>query len=229
MKKLINFMLLIALMMCHYSCIDCKDSYEPEIPKEEVETPVVEKEGITSGQEVDLGLSVKWAGWNIGATSPEEYGSYYAWGETEEKSEYSRDTYRHYYDADGDGNEEFINIGTNICGTQYDVATVKWGDGWRLPTLGELYELSTKCRYEGYTYKGVRGCRVIGPNGNSIFLPPTELSESSYRFGLYGYYWGGACVDNAFVRGLEIDIEGGLEVEVEIFRYYGLTVRAVRD
>lgn len=117
---------------------------------------------ITEGQKVDLGLSVKWAGWNIGAKSPEEYGGYYAWGEVVEKYNYSED----YYTCDWDKLSEM-----NIGGTEYDVATAKWGKDWRLPTKENFKELMDKCKWNLIRYKDVYGARVEGPNGNSIFLP----------------------------------------------------------
>ena len=151
---------------------------------------------ITPGQEIDLGLpsGTKWAGWNVGASSPEQYGGYYAWGETEEKSDYDWDTYKYRVDSDGDGsldNGEFTNIGSNISGTQYDVARQKWGGSWRMPTKAEFDELTSKCAWTWITYKGVNGYKVTGPNGNSIFLPAAGARNgtSLYYDGSYGYYW----------------------------------------
>lgn len=133
--------------------------------------------GITIGQEVDLGLpsGTIWAGWNVGATSPEESGGYYAWGETEEKTNYSYETYKFWEDIDGDGDLNLINeytfIGYNISGTQYDVARKKWGGSWRMPTKEEFNELISKCIWVWIQYKGINGYKITGINGNSIFLP----------------------------------------------------------
>ncbi len=145
------------------------------------------EEEITPGQEVDLGLSVNWASWNVGASSPEEYGGYYAWGETEEKSDYDWDTYKYYNPQTGD----VINIGSNISGTKYDVARQKWGGSWRMPTKAEMYELTSKCTWTWYQYKGVWGQKVTGPNGNSIFLPAAgdRGGTSLDGDGSGGYYW----------------------------------------
>ena len=117
---------------------------------------------ITEGQKVDLGLSVKWAGWNIGATSPEQYGGYYAWGEVTEKYNYSSDSYT----CNWTGLSKM-----NIGGTEYDVARAKWGDEWRLPSRDNLAELINNCEWIFIRYKGTYGAKVTGPNGNSIFLP----------------------------------------------------------
>ena len=147
------------------------------------------KDEITPGQMVDLGLRVKWAGWNVGASRPEEYGGYYAWGELHEKSNYDWDTYQ-YYDQKNGG---FIFIGNNISGTQYDVARVKWGGSWRMPTLAECKELINKCTWTWTTYNGVEGQKVTGPNGNSIFLPAAGYRDGTgvnYR-GSGGTCWSG--------------------------------------
>lgn len=118
---------------------------------------------------VDLGLpsGILWAAYNIGATSPEEYGGYYAWGETEEKSEYFFENFKFYNPTTND--HDFI--GTSICGKEYDVAYMKWGVDARMPTLDEAIELINNCTITGHTLNGVKGCLVTGPNGNSIFLP----------------------------------------------------------
>ena len=160
------------------------DTQNSQIPEEE----------ITSGQEVDLGLSVIWGGWNVGASSPEQYGSYYAWGETEEKSRYGWPTYDFWSDKNGNGGmdvSEITNLGSNISGTKYDVAHKKWGGSWRMPTQAEFEELISKCTWTWYQYNGVNGYKVTGPNGNSIFLPAGGgYSESSNNYkGVYGNYW----------------------------------------
>lgn len=179
---------------------------------------------ITPGQEVDLGLSVKWAGWNVGAISPEEYGGYYAWGETEEKSEYSLATYKYYNDS--------IGIGGEICGTQYDVATVKWGSGWRMPSKAEIEELNSKCTFDGYSYKGVSGCKVTGPNGNTIFLPCAGYRNgtSLYDAGSYGFFWSGSLSENYSYNAWYLSIaSGGCHDVYDGSRGNGLSVRPVRD
>ncbi len=182
------------------------------------------KDEITPGQEVDLGLSVKWAGWNVGATSPEQYGGYYAWGEIEEKSDYSESTYTHY-------NNGYINIGDNISGTQYDVATVKWGNGWRMPTKEECKELYDNCRFEGYTYGGVVGVKVTGPNGNAIFLPAAgyRYGTSLYNAGNDGYYWSGSLSEGSSYNAWYLFVDGyGNRSMYGSSRLSGRSVRPVR-
>ena len=141
---------------------------------------------------VDLGLSVLWAAYNVGASSPEEYGGYYAWGETEEKESYTWENYQ-FYNSD----TEYDFIGEEISGTSYDVAHVKWGDGARMPTIAEAKELLEKCQWVSRTLNGYTGEEVIGPNGNSIFIP-YSMGKGFEAFETVnsGYYWtGSACVD----------------------------------
>jgi|GEM_PF-2566341 len=144
---------------------------------------------------IDLGLpsGTKWACCNVGADVPEGYGGYYAWGETEEKNRYDWDSYKYSIDTDDDGLKDTCqNIGSNISGTSYDVAHVKWGGGWHMPTRDEIKELCEKCSWEWTTVNGVNGQKVIGSNGNSIFLPASgyrgdPLGENGR--GGYGNYW----------------------------------------
>lgn len=158
---------------------------------------VVENNGYTGifldkeepGEPIDLGLSVLWADHNVGATFPEGYGGYYAWGEVEEKDFYDWPTYLHC-----DGTRKTCHdIGKEISGTEYDVAHVKWGGDWRMPTREEVKELCTKCNYVWTKVNGVQGVRFHGPNGNSVFLPNSGYRKEKdlYDRGLYGCYWTG--------------------------------------
>ncbi|MBE6307686.1 MAG: DUF1566 domain-containing protein [Bacteroidales bacterium] len=149
----------------------------------------------TDSRAVDLGLpsGLKWASCNVGATKPEEYGGYYAWGETEEKSDYSWSTYKY---CNGTFNSMTKYCTSSSYGTVDnkttleagdDVASVKWGGSWRMPTDEEQRELINNCTWTWTTLNGVEGYRVTGPNGNSIFLP-----AAGYRGGTggtSGYYW----------------------------------------
>ena len=138
---------------------------------------------------IDLGLpsGTKWACCNVGATIPEERGGYYAWGETEEKSEYSWDTYIY---CDGTC-ETCHNLGNDIAGTQYDVAHVKWGGSWVMPSQEQILELVNKCSFSWVKTNGLRGALFTGPGGGTIFLP-----EADFRWNEFlecpmpgGYYW----------------------------------------
>ena len=116
---------------------------------------------INGHEYVDLGLSVKWATCNIGANKPEEYGDYFAWGEIMPKYIYDSKTC-------STGNKPIKDFSGN---PEYDAARAIWGGQWRMPTKDELKELKKKCKFIWTIQQGVSGCQVIGPNGNSIFLP----------------------------------------------------------
>ena len=182
----------------------------------------------TVADAVDLGLpsGTLWASWNVGATKPEEYGGYYAWGETTEKEEYTVGTYEHYDHTW----QEYINIG-DISGTEYDVAHMMWGDGWHMPTKAQIQELVDKCTWEWITYNGnVYGYKITGPNGNRIFLP-----AAGYRYGTSlsyagsnGYYWSGTLYEDYSYRAWGLYFSSGYHTLYGSNRYYGFTVRPVK-
>lgn len=183
---------------------------------------------------VDLGLSVKWASCNVGASSPEDYGGYYAWGETEEKTDYDWSTYKwckgHF--------DSLTKYCTNrIYGTvdnkttldpEDDVAHVKWGGDWRMPTLTEIKELCEKCSWQWTEVNGVSGEKVTGPNGNSIFLPyagQRDGAEVKYR-GSSGAYWS----DTLFTTNTHVYYLYIYNSEWSFAsRFLGLTVRPVKE
>ena len=127
---------------------------------------------------VDLGLSVKWATMNVGAESPEDYGDYFEWGETETKDGSSTVTY----------GVEMDDIAGNA---EYDAATANWGGSWRMPTYAEMNELVDDCTWEWTTQNDVNGYLVTGSTGNSIFLPAAgELQGKQVEEDVwYGNYW----------------------------------------
>lgn len=141
---------------------------------------------LTAGKAVDLGLSVFWASCNLGADSPEESGSYYAFGETSPKSNYTRENYVYYDETKG----EYINIGSNIAGTEYDAAHVNLGGHWSIPTRQQFQELLDKCTWEYTQVNNVNGYRVTGKNGNSIFIPLSgRYTYILNRDNEEGHYW----------------------------------------
>ena len=121
---------------------------------------------------IDLGLpsGTKWSCTNVGATKPEKCGGYYAWGETEEKSNYSSETYQYQNE------EEFSRLGDDISGTRYDVATVKLGSRYQMPTYAQCKELMTQCTKRWTVLNGVKGGMFTGPNGAAIFLPASDVN-----------------------------------------------------
>ena len=160
---------------------------------------VTKKGAIDSHDYVDLGLSVKWATCNVGASSPSEVGSFVAWGETSPKEQYDWNSYRL---CSGSGRaqskynlQEEYGIVDNRTRLENmdDVASVKWGGSWRIPTLNEMEELKEQCVWTWTTLDGVKGVKVTSrQNGNSIFLPAGGYKKNNHAFDvqtLNGHYW----------------------------------------
>ncbi|MCQ2129064.1 MAG: leucine-rich repeat protein [Bacteroidaceae bacterium] len=145
---------------------------------------------------IDMGLpsGTKWCCCNVGATTPEGYGGYYAWGETSEKSVYDLQTYAYWRDQNENGfvdDGDWANIGTDIAGTQYDVAHVSMGGSWRMPSHVQQMELVNNCIGTWTTQDGVNGISVIGKNGGQIFLPAAGYRQNEWLgdVGVYSLYW----------------------------------------
>ena len=166
MKKLFTYSWIpvLVLALTSISFASCSNDDDNGIP-----TPL-------EATAVDLGLSVKWASCNVGATNLEDCGSFFAWGETEEKSEYSDQTYK-YGSIVGDYSKYNSTDRKNTLDPEDDVATIKWGGAWRMPTSLEVEELLTSCIWTWTTQNGVNGWVAKGPNENSIFLPTTGSYE----------------------------------------------------
>ena len=186
---------------------------------------------------VDLGLpsGIKWAAYNVGATKPEEYGGYYAWGETEEKTDYSWDTYKwmdenkelvKYCDAPGEG----IIDNKTILEPQDDVAHVKWGGNWRMPTAAEQQELIDNCDWVFTTLNGVEGYKVIATNGNSIFFPSSgcRYRTNVYAVGVNANMWSSSLDtdDSIYANYIFLNNES-YKWDGSYTRYYGFSVRPV--
>ncbi len=178
---------------------------------------------------VDLGLpsGTKWASWNIGATKPEEYGGYYAWGETEEKDYYDWSSYIH---CDG-SYSTCHHIGDDIAGTEYDVAHVKWGGSWRMPSIDQFKELIDKCSRIWTSQNGVNGILVTGPNGNTIFLPAAgdHAGDNLSWVGSYGCYWSSSNyrIEYGYAYSQCFDSSIWFMDSSWFQRYFGQSVRAV--
>lgn len=152
-----------------------------------------EVDNISQQKIVDLGLSVKWAGWNIGASTPEEDGIHCGWADPtgndktgKDKKNPVRDPKTNQWVTSSYGG---VNPPEKISGTSLDIATAQWGKGWRLPTKEEFQELIDKCDWKKVTYKGVLGYIVTGPSKNSIFLS-IGIIENSRRLN-WAEYWSG--------------------------------------
>ena len=134
---------------------------------------------------VDLGLSVKWSTINVGAIHPEDYGYYFAWGEFHQNENCNWETYK-WCNKDYKSltkycvSSEFGTVDNKtVLDMQDDAAHMHWGSAWRTPTKEELEELRTQCSWAWETQNGVAGFTVIGPNGNSIFLPATGYRQDT--------------------------------------------------
>lgn len=181
---------------------------------------------------IDLGLpsGTKWACCNVGASAPEDYGNYYAWGETQPKSVYNWDTYQYGYYNDDYDYSHLVNIGSDIAGTRYDAATANWGTPWRMPTLVQCQELIDNTTSVWTTQNGVDGRKFTGSNGGTIFLPAAGIRwDGELRSaGSLGAYWSSALDDSnpGFAYGLgfgsDFAVWGG------DYRDHGRSVRPVR-
>lgn len=166
---------------------------ETKAEQERLEREKNKKSNTINGHEyVDLGLpsGLKWATCNVGANKPEDYGDYFAWGETEMKTEYSKENSLPRGSRSKLRRRGLID-GNNRLTSSYDAARANWGGSWRMPTKDEMQELVDYCEWEWTEVNGVKGSNVTGPNGNSIFLPAAgyRLGSSLGHEGSHGYYW----------------------------------------
>ena len=192
---------------------------------------------------VDLGLSVKWATCNLSANSPEEYGDYYAWGETETKEKYDWSTYVWYkgnirtltkYKISDTGkidNKMTLDL-------EDDIAHIKLGGAWRMPTYGEVKELLNNCTLQVEQYNGVTGQKFTSKiNGNSIFLPSAGEIYENLLSGIgedCNYWTSSLCSDlDTLAEGLFIGYAQGYNVyfidEGSACRCMGFPIRAVKE
>ena len=178
---------------------------------------------------VDLGLpsGTLWATCNIGASSPEDYGDYFAWGETEPKSAYNEDT---YFDSDFNKYNNYGGL-TELL-PEDDAATVNWGVNWQMPSPAQIQELYNS----GYTttewtkLNGVDGRMIVSKsNGNRVFLPAAgyRSGASLYDAGSYGYYWSRSLDSSNSRYGYYLYFYSSY-IRSYGYRYYGRSVRPVR-
>ncbi|MBQ0068639.1 MAG: hypothetical protein KBT09_02645 [Bacteroidales bacterium] len=181
----------------------------------------------SAGREyVDLSLpgGVLWASWNIGASKAEDYGLYFAWGETTgyakgESHSFDMDNYSYKEDRDLDA--------------AHDAATANWGSGWRMPTVQEIIDLcdSKYTTTEWVTVNGVNGCKITSKsNGNSIFLPAAgyRYDASLYNEGSWGYCWSSSLYTSFSSYAFSLYFNSSYIDWSKYDRYYGRSVRAVR-
>ena len=184
---------------------------EEERKRKELELNIDRSGYVNGHMAVDLGLSVRWATCNLGASKPSDYGEYFAWGETSSKKEFTFENSITY-------NKNVSKIGGTY---RYDAARHNWGDGWRLPTKKESEELINKCTWIWTSLDGHNGYKIIGSNGNSIFLP----ASFSHSIGNGGSYWCSTTIENksAYILNFIDELQ---EVRLSM-RKYGESIRAV--
>lgn len=170
----------------------------------------IKSSGYYGYEAVDLGLSVKWASYNVGANYPYECGDLFAWGETSSKTSYTNDNCLTYGDSFSDisGDEAF------------DAATANWGGGWRMPTISEIRELVSDCVWTWTCLNDVEGYIVEGSTGNSIFLPSTTESSGSF-------YWSSTPYDDNKTAQLLYFYSAYVLTDMRCDRGMGCCVRAV--
>ena len=178
---------------------------------------------VSAGQVVDLGLSVYWASCNLGAESPEEYGDYYAWGETKPKSSYYTKNYS-FYNAELD---QIVDIGENISGTEFDAATVNLGKDWRMPTKTEIQELINNCTWEWTLVSGVRGYKVTAKNGNSIFLPAAGFKSDTQHYAKNTGLYYPSSVQSSLNNCYYLHGNSSSHYNSTVDKYMGLSIRPV--
>ena len=191
---------------------------------------------------VDLGLpsGLLWATCNVGATNPEDYGDYFAWGETTTKDTYNWSTYQYcmgsnttltkYCSNSSYGYNSFTDNLTTLL-PEDDAATANWGNGWRMPTKEEWEELLINTTVIWMTQNGVNGRLFTASNGNSLFLPAAGCrSNSSLDYaGSRGYYWSSSLVAYEPRRAWYFSLGSGDYLMGNSSRYVGQSVRPVRS
>ena len=179
---------------------------------------------------VDLGLSVMWAICNVGASAPEEYGDYFAWGETEAKQNFSWEIYKWCNSTKSTITKYNATDGLTTLLPEDDAAHVNWGGQWRMPTKEELTELREQCTWKWVTINGIKGNKVTGPNGNSIFLPAggsyNTFDDQLNSAGVHGWIYSStkSSVDN---QAQEMGTSSSGAAQTSCSRCLGLNIRPV--
>ncbi len=219
--------------------VSLSDGSEAKYVLSEVEEVTFADEEIVEEEDdheyVDLGLEsgTLWATMNVGAETVTDYGDYFAWGETEAKETYSKDTYS-FYDSETGSYTKYYNDDLTTLELADDAANVIWGSDWRMPTIDELNELKNNCTWtwtDNYEESGVAGYVVKGTNGNSIFLPAAGYrNASSLNYaGSDGYYWSSS-LDSSYPNSAQyLNFDSGYFSSNLSYRYYGQSVRPVRS
>ena len=220
-----------------YAKNDVGTAYGEEVSFTTKEQSSIPSNGTENGYAyVDLGLSVKWATMNVGASKPEDYGDYYAWGETTTKTEYNWSTYKYCYTYYNNLTKynTYSSYGTVDNKTTLelgdDVARAKLGGAWRLPTEAEFLELREQCTWTWTTQNGVNGYKVTSKsNGNNIFLPAAgyRMDSKLKVVGSDGCYWANSISSNLPYCAWRLDFNASEVKWNGDNRCYGQSVRPV--
>ena len=194
---------------------------------------------------VDLGLpsGTMWATCNVGATTPEGYGDYFAWGETHPKDSYNWSTYKYcegenyrltkYCNKSGYGYNSYTDNLT-VLQPEDDAATANWGNGWCVPTYDQWEELYENTTSTWTTQNGVHGILFTASNGKTLFLPAAGvrwddvLPNESFEAGSDGFYWSNSLITYDPRRPWACTFGSDHYRVYDDGRYRGLSVRAVR-
>lgn len=190
---------------------------------------------------VDLGLpsGTLWATCNVGANNPWECGDYFAWGETSPKDTYSYDNYK-YANDDGikltkyctkkeNGNDGYTD-GLKELESNDDAATANWGSDWCMPTFDQIKELKEKCNWTWASENGIKGYKVTGSYGNSLFLPASGYRHGSdlSKVGSGGDYWSRSLEESYPDLARSLSFDSSNVDWYNYFRSHGYSVRPVR-
>ena len=185
---------------------------------------------------IDLGLGVKWACCNVGASRPEEYGAYFAWGETTTKSNYDWSTYKWGSDWDSlTKYNSYSGYGTvdnkTVLDLSDDAAHANWGGSWRMPTREEQDKLCNSCQWEWTDLEGVHGMKVTGRNGGSVFFPAAgrRYFSSLIYAGSYGNSWSSSLYTGDPVGAYSLYFNSGGVGWYGSYRGFGFPVRPVTE
>ena len=232
-------MAVIALMMTISASaqfyIYCSDGNVIKVDSISMIAPSENVDSHNGHEYVDLGLSVKWATCNVGASSPEEYGDYFAWGEVEPKKVYDWNTYKWCNGSEYSLTKYCTNSSYGTVDNKTtlelsdDAARANWGGSWRMPTREEQDELRQQCTWTWTTQNGVNGYKVTGTNGNSIFLPAAgdRYDRSLGDAGCIGYYWSSSLGTGRPYNAWSVDLYSDYVDRYGYNRSYGFSVRPV--
>lgn len=186
-------------------------------------------------EHVDLGLSVKWATVNVGASCPEDYGDYFAWGETEPKDIYSWENYKWCNGTSSNMTRYNATDGMTTLALEDDAAYVNWGEKWRMPSAEEMQELLEGCTWTWTTKNGINGYLVTsqkaGYTDQSIFLPASGYrnDNSLHHINSHGDYWTSSRNSSVAYSTIHLLFLPDKIIRSTSYRNYGFPIRPVYD